>query len=82
MEGTKLCPDCAEDVRASADVCRFCGHAFRGGRAWRAHAAKRLVVVTVVALLFAAGVLWGMEQVWRNEGRKACENLHGPLADC
>lgn len=25
---TKLCPDCAEEVKAAALVCRFCGHRF------------------------------------------------------
>jgi hypothetical protein len=25
---TKVCPDCAETVRAAARVCRFCGHSF------------------------------------------------------
>ena len=27
-EQTKVCPQCAEDVRAAARVCRFCGHRF------------------------------------------------------
>jgi hypothetical protein len=25
---TKICPDCAESVKAAARVCRFCGHRF------------------------------------------------------
>jgi hypothetical protein len=24
----KTCPDCAEEVRAAANVCRFCGYRF------------------------------------------------------
>lgn len=27
-EPTKTCPDCAEEVKAAARVCRFCGHEF------------------------------------------------------
>ncbi|MEJ5209148.1 zinc ribbon domain-containing protein [Denitratimonas sp. CY0512] len=27
-EATKACPKCAEDVKAAAKVCRYCGHAF------------------------------------------------------
>ena len=28
---TKVCPDCAEDVKAAARVCRFCGFRFDAG---------------------------------------------------
>ena len=29
-EDTKTCPDCAEEVKAAARVCRFCGYRFAG----------------------------------------------------
>jgi hypothetical protein len=28
VEGSKLCPQCAESVKAAASVCRYCGHQF------------------------------------------------------
>jgi hypothetical protein len=31
VAATKVCPDCAEDVKAAARVCRFCGHRFADG---------------------------------------------------
>jgi len=35
-EDTKVCPDCAEEVKAAARVCRFCRYRFDGGAAERA----------------------------------------------
>jgi len=33
VEQTKICPQCAETVKAAANVCRFCGHQFVEARA-------------------------------------------------
>jgi hypothetical protein len=30
-DAMKRCPDCAENVKAAARVCRFCGYRFDGG---------------------------------------------------
>jgi hypothetical protein len=32
-ESTKTCPRCAENVKAAAQICRFCGHQFVSGAA-------------------------------------------------
>lgn len=42
---TKVCPECAEEVKQAAKVCRFCGHRFdvehgKIGAQWRPHAAR------------------------------------------
>jgi hypothetical protein len=29
-QGTKICPRCAEEVKAAAVICRYCGHEFSG----------------------------------------------------
>jgi hypothetical protein len=55
---TKLCPDCAEQVRADAETCRHCGHDFSAAAAaetaaapWPAALVAVGVVMAIVGLL-------------------------------
>lgn len=68
MKQEKTCPLCAEDVKAAAHVCRFCGHSFEGGTSGDPRAEDssdgrsrgrrgrrwRIVVAVVLALATAA----------------------------
>jgi hypothetical protein len=61
-QGIKTCPMCAESVKAEAQVCRFCGHAFEGSGPARRKRRWRLAVALLVgvpAYLYVAFVLVG-----------------------
>jgi hypothetical protein len=57
--GYKRCPDCAEDVRAEARRCRFCGYSFeaRQSRPWYAFLRRPGPTPTIGELLAS----WGAE---------------------
>ena len=40
-DGLKTCPDCAEEVKAAANVCRFCGYRFDAEATREADAEER-----------------------------------------
>lgn len=65
-EGEKVCPQCAETVKAAALVCRFCGHRFDGSIASEA-AASAAVVPTAQSASPSSGIgarggilIWGV----------------------
>lgn len=65
--GSKICPRCAEEVKAAALVCRFCGWQFgpspagtegvsAGARAMQRGPAVRLVALAVIAVIVVGAV--------------------------
>ncbi len=58
---TKVCPACAEDVKAAANVCKHCGHVFDTA-ANRGAERRQLGIRMIVGLAFLVGGLVGMKQ--------------------
>lgn len=81
VSGIKTCPDCAEDVRDSADVCRYCGHAFEHGRAWKRARNRRLVVLLLVGVVLVVGVWVLLARSVDHSERNACEDTREFLLD-
>jgi hypothetical protein len=57
-DGTKTCPQCAEQVQGAALVCRFCGHRFDGKPAPVAPGESSTSGVAVAAFICALLDLW------------------------
>lgn len=63
---TKTCPDCAEEVKSAANICRFCGYQFERSQlasVRREHLARekgknRRTVAVLIAI--GAFVVWGL----------------------
>lgn len=72
----KRCPACAEDVRVEADVCRYCGHAFPGGRAWQAQERRVWAIVAVVIVAICLGAAWFAVSSFDRARDQAC------IVDC
>jgi hypothetical protein len=56
---SKICPNCAESVPAAAQVCRYCGHSFRGRFARLPRLAVWLAATLLVASIGSAVSLIG-----------------------
>lgn len=79
MGDMKVCPDCAEDVLADAEVCRHCGHEWPGGERWRRRRNRRALVVLVVVALLGLALVAGLAQASDNSEKKACEDTQAFL---
>ena len=70
----KTCPECAEDVKEAAQVCRFCGHRFDGES--RATTRREgaggdgLSTVWKIALLLTGGIALAGTSIYEGQRQK------------
>lgn len=79
---TKVCPSCAETVRANAAVCRYCGHAFdsKDGRP-RLGSPASLAVLLISLLILGGGAVFVLRDRSLSDGELIwCRSHPGDVA--
>jgi hypothetical protein len=54
----KRCPECAEDVKADALVCRFCGYRFDRGQSRENYLLRRGGLIATAIVVVALVIVW------------------------
>lgn len=70
------CPECKGDaVPVDAEVCGYCGHAFKGGAKWKRQRNRRALVVLAVAAVAALAFLGLYQSAIDSSEKNACEGI-------
>jgi uncharacterized protein UPF0547 len=76
----KICPDCAEPVRAAARVCRFCGYRFDVAEAKRLEEERRAAAPWWKRAAYAAKDAW--DETERKEGPRVRTRTPASCCGC
>ena len=80
---TKVCPQCAEEVRSAATRCRFCGYDFEGAQEGEEQKKRSIPAawflvgaVLITGLLVAGAVVWASNRSKSSDEPKPAATFH------